>query len=173
MQNLMYYFVIQGHPIVFSSSQWDLPNSQSGQVHKAQCPLPPLDGKDQLRWERKVWHEGVDRNQQVDDLSQWNPVRLGSSFDWFKVRFYILIIMIYRDSFIKSIYYSFSMMLRFFPDKFPQKSFFSPTHGYTNWDFLNNDYQAEVRTFNTTDLKLLYVIINPFWLVNSLLAWLE
>ncbi len=36
------------------------------------------------------------------------------------------------------------MMLRFFPNKFPAKSFFSPKSGYTNWDFLNNEYQIQV-----------------------------
>ena len=39
---------------------------------------------------------------------------------------------------------SFSMMLRFFPHKFPAKAFFSTTSGYTNWDFLNNEYQIQV-----------------------------
>jgi len=54
-------------------------------------------------------------------------------------------------------------MLRFFPDKFPQKKFFSPTHGYTNWDFLNNDYQAEVY-YKSFSLKLLW---SPNFLSNS------
>lgn len=34
-------------------------------------------------------------------------------------------------------------MIRFFPHEIPQKSFFSTKSGYSNWDFLNNEYQAQ------------------------------
>jgi hypothetical protein len=49
---------------------------------------------------------------------------------------------------IFSLLYSFSLLLRFFPNQFPAKAFFSPTHGYTNWDFLNNEYQVQVTVKN-------------------------
>jgi hypothetical protein len=34
-------------------------------------------------------------------------------------------------------------MLRFFPGEIPQKSFFSTKTGYSNWNFLNNEYQVQ------------------------------
>ncbi len=36
---------------------------------------------------------------------------------------------------------------RFFPGETPNKNFFSPAHGYTNWNSLNNEYQVSALHF--------------------------
>ena len=37
---------------------------------------------------------------------------------------------------------TFAAMVRFQKDSIPSKAFFSPIHGYNNWNFLNNEYQV-------------------------------
>ena len=43
--------------------------------------------------------------------------------------------------------YSFSVMIRFFPDEIPTKSFFSSKSGYHKWDYLNSEYQVQAIHF--------------------------
>ena len=72
-------------------------------------------------------------------------------------------------------------MLKFFPNKFPIKSFFSPTHGYTNWDFLNNEYQVQVSQQQWDQYKvakwinIAYCVkrasVNATWVRNNFLKW--